>query len=159
MNRLRDPVTNIQFVSRITWLQFCTLLFLTGFGFSFVAADNFETLVSCTRHLRDFHGECSSLAPVLSSLSSLSTQMFQFFFFFSIMTLRFLIYLQFSDWFLYTSWNLCWNLFLLLQNHFSHWYGTWSLITMCELMWHFDIEIMWLNEWLLIAQVKYINRN
>jgi hypothetical protein len=39
-----------------------------------MAADDFEILVSCARHLCDFCGLCSNLAPILSSFSSVSTQ-------------------------------------------------------------------------------------
>jgi hypothetical protein len=57
----------------------CTMVIANGFTFkSFVAvhADNFETLVSCSRHLRDFWAICSNLALILSNFSSVSTWSF-----------------------------------------------------------------------------------
>lgn len=57
----------------------CSTAILNGFSFiSFVVvhADDFETLVSCARHLRHFWVECSSPPPLPSSFSLLNTQHF-----------------------------------------------------------------------------------
>jgi hypothetical protein len=72
MNRLTDPIAKTLIISRNMWLQFCTIVvFANSFRSSVaVCADDFETSISCARHLRDSRGLCYSLAPISPNFSS-----------------------------------------------------------------------------------------
>jgi hypothetical protein len=73
----------------------------------------FQTAVACGKHLRNFHGECSSVTLISSCFSSASTESLKFILFCPSAVVSVYIYLQLYEWvFLFgtvTLWNVCWN--------------------------------------------------
>jgi len=65
---LQKPVAEITPASQVFWLQSmnCALDSQSLSNFVTIAADNFVMLVSCARHLHDFYGVFSKLAPISS---------------------------------------------------------------------------------------------
>jgi hypothetical protein len=76
MNWLQKPAAEISTVNQVMWLQTLFYSHLLGQSLSNFfpkAPDDFEVVISCSRHLSDFCGVFSNSAPVLSSFSWVST--------------------------------------------------------------------------------------
>jgi hypothetical protein len=104
----------------------------------------------CT-HLRDFWGECASLALISSFFSSLSTQEFWFGSFLSnnnavCLNLLNIVWITASIW--NCNRNLC-SIFSLLFIHNQH-----CLVQCATLTWHFSTGYNMTESWLVTAQVK-----